>query len=81
MCYYLVMSQAYRVVFACPKGGHYINFQRKCSKALHSEIEAMEMFGNEQLSCSDPKCTWQGKASKTKLLRIVPFDWVFSPAT
>ncbi len=64
-----------------PKGGHYINFQRKCSKALHSEIEAMEMFGNEQLSCSDPKCSWQGKASKTKLLRIVPFDWVFSPAT
>jgi hypothetical protein len=25
------MSKAYRIVFECPKGGHDINFQRKCS--------------------------------------------------
>jgi len=72
------MSQAYRIVFACPKGGHNINFQRKHSNLSLSEVEAMKLFGGESLSCESPKCGWRGKASKTKLLRIVPFDWIFS---
>jgi hypothetical protein len=75
------MSNAYRIVFECPKGGHDINFQRKCSVASLSDIEAMEMFGDEQISCTDPNCGWHGKASKTKLLRILPFYWVLSPTT
>jgi hypothetical protein len=75
------MSQAYRVVFECPKGRHYINLQRKSAKASLSEIEAMEMFGNEEISCADPSCGWHGKASKTKLLRILPFNWILSHAT
>jgi hypothetical protein len=68
------------MVFACPKGGHYINLQRKCSQAL-SENEVMKVFGNEEISCGDPNCGWHGKASKTKLLRILPFDWIFSPVS
>ncbi len=39
------------------------------------------MFGNVEIACVDPNCGWHGKASKTKLLRILPFDWIFSPAT
>jgi hypothetical protein len=72
------MSQAYRIVFACPKGGHNINLQRKHSNLALSEIDAMKSFGGENLSCESPKCGWRGKASQTKLLRIVPFDWIFS---
>ena len=75
------MSKAYRIVFECPKGGHDINFQRKCSAASLSDDQAMKMFGNEQLSCTDPNCGWHGKASKTRLLRIMPFYWVLSPTT
>jgi len=75
------MSQAYRVVFACPKGGHNINLQRKCSKVSLSEAEAKEIFKNEQISCTHPNCGWSGKAYKTKLIRILPFNWIFSPAT
>ena len=45
------------------------------------DIEAMEIFGDEQISCNDPNCGWHGKASKTKLLRILQFYWLFSPTT
>ena len=38
------------------------------------EIEAMEMFETRNL-CINPNCGWHGKASKTKLLRILPFNW------
>jgi predicted RNA-binding Zn-ribbon protein involved in translation (DUF1610 family) len=75
------MSQAYQVVFECPKGGHYINLQRKCSRASLSEDEAIQLFGNEELACQSPKCGWRGKVSKTKLLRILPFNWILSPAS
>jgi hypothetical protein len=75
------MSQAYRMVFECPKGTHNINLQKKCTKPSLSETEAMEMFGDEEISCVNPNCGWHGKASKTKLLRILPFNWIFSPAT
>jgi hypothetical protein len=74
------MSKAYRIVFACPKDGHNINLQRKCSKPALSEIDAMKIFGDEEVSCENPRCGWHGKASKTRLLRILPFDWIFSPA-
>lgn len=39
----------------------------------------MKMFGNEELECTNPNCGWHGKASKTKLLRILPFNWILSP--
>jgi hypothetical protein len=73
------MNKAYRVVFACPKGGHNINLQRKCSKPSLSEVEAMEMFGDEKIACESPNCGWNGKVSKMRLLRILPFNWIFSP--
>jgi hypothetical protein len=75
------MSKAYRVVFECPKDGHNINFQRKCSKASLSDDEAMELFGDEKISCTNPSCGWSGKANKARLLRVLPFYWVFLPAT
>jgi hypothetical protein len=76
----LIMSLAYRVVFECPKGHHNINIERECRVTPLSENEAMELFGNEEISCVNPACGWHGKASETKLLRILPFNWVFSPA-
>ena len=72
------MNKAYRVVFACPKGGHNINLERKCVMPSLSETDAMKIFGNDDICCESPKCGWRGKASKTKILRIVPFDWIFS---
>jgi hypothetical protein len=75
------MAKAYRVVFECPKSRHNINLERKCSNPSLSETEAMEMFGDEEISCTNPNCGWHGKASTTKLLRILPFNWVLSPAT
>ncbi len=75
------MNKAYRVVFQCPKDGNNINFQKKCSKSSLSDDEAMELFGNEQISCTNPSCGWRGKASKARLLRVLPFNWIFSPAT
>jgi hypothetical protein len=74
------MSLAYRIVFECPNGRHNINLQMKCRSRSLSETEAMEMFGDEDLSCTSPNCGWHGKASKTRLLRILPFNWVLSPA-
>ena len=75
------MSKAYRVVFECPKSRHNINLQRKCANASLSETEAMQMFGDEEISCTNPNCGWHGKASATKLLRILPFNWILSAAT
>jgi predicted RNA-binding Zn-ribbon protein involved in translation (DUF1610 family) len=75
------MSQAYQVVFECPKGGHLINLLRKCARASLSKEEALKLFGNEPISCQSPKCGWRGKVSKTKVLRILPFNWILSPAS
>jgi hypothetical protein len=74
------MSNAYRFVFECPKG-HNINLQKKCGNLSLSESDAMKLFGDEDLSCSDAGCSWRGKASKAKLVRILPFNWILSPAT
>ena len=74
------MNKAYRFVFVCPKGGHDISLERKCARASLSEVEAMELFVGEKISCASPQCGWRGKASKAKLRRILPFNWIFSPA-
>jgi len=34
-----------------------------------------------QGTCTHSNCGWSGKACNTKLLRILPFNWVFSPTT
>lgn len=68
------------MTFECPKDHHNINLQKKCTQAILSETEAMKMFGNEELACTNPSCGWHGKASKTRLLRILPFNWILSPA-
>ena len=39
------------------------------------------MFAREEISCNEPGCGWHGKASRMKLRQIVPFDWIYSPAT
>src|ERR1700733_4530379 len=69
-----IMSLASRIVFEGPHGRHNINLQMKCRSRSLSETEAMEMFGDEDLSCTSPNCGWHGKASKTRLLRILPFN-------
>jgi hypothetical protein len=74
------MSQAYRIVFECPKSHHNINLQRKVSKSSLSDDEAIQMFGEEEISCVNEKCGWRGKASAAKVLRILPFNWLFKPA-
>jgi hypothetical protein len=75
------MSLAYRIVFECPSDHHNINLQKKCTTVSLTGNEAMTFFGDEELSCPNPRCGWHGKASKAKLLRILPFNWVLSPAT
>ena len=75
------MSKAYRIVFACPKDGHNINLQRKYSKVALSENEAMKVFAKEEIACENPRCGWHGTVSMARLLRILPFDWIFSPVT
>ena len=75
------MSLAYRFVFECPLSHHNINLERKCNNRSLSEDEAMKMFGDESISCANPSCGWRGKASGTKLLRILPFNWILSRAT
>lgn len=72
------VSLAYRIVFECPNG-HNINLQKKYNNASLSEDEVMKMFGDERLACTNPNCGWHGKASRTKLLRIMPFNWILSP--
>jgi hypothetical protein len=72
------MIKAYRVVFHCPKG-HSINLQRKCSKSSLSTSEAMELFGNQQISCEHARCGWRGKASAAKVIQVLAFNWVLSP--
>jgi hypothetical protein len=72
------MNKAYRFVLECPKG-HSMHFERKCARESLSQSEAMEIFGNVELSCERLKCGWHGKASKARLLRILPFNWVLSP--
>jgi hypothetical protein len=73
------MSLAYRLIFECPKGHHNINLQKKCTNAALSEAEAMKLFGDEKLACTNINCGWRGKASKTKLLRILRFNWILAP--
>jgi hypothetical protein len=66
------------MIFECPKGHHNINLERKTNASL-SEAEAMKVFGKERLACTTPNCGWHGKASKAKLLRMLPFNWILSP--
>ncbi len=73
------MNKAYQVVFECPKGGHKVSLQRKSSKTSLSEVEARKMFEGEEISCGH--CSWHGKVSKMRLRQIVPFNWIYSPAT
>ncbi len=73
------MSKAYQVVFECPKGGHKVSLQRKSPKTSLSEVEAKKMFEGEEISCGH--CGWHGKVSKMRLRQIVPFNWIYSPAT
>jgi len=72
------MNNAYRFVFECPSG-HSLHFERKWDRKSLSQSEAMEIFGDVELSCQRPKCGWHGKASAAKFLRILPFNWVLSP--
>jgi hypothetical protein len=74
------VSNTYRFVLECPNG-HYINLQRKCTKEALSETEALEMFGEVEVFCEKLKCGWHGKASKARLLRILPFNWILSPVS
>jgi hypothetical protein len=76
-----IMSLAYRMVFECPKDRKNINLEKKCRNTSLSEDEAMKMFGDEKIACTNPSCGWHGKASRTRLLRILPFNWVLAPAT
>jgi len=73
------MSNAYQVVFECPKGGHKVSLQRKSPMPSLSEVEAREIFEGEEISCA--RCGWRGKVSKMRLRQIVPFTWIYSPAT
>ena len=41
--------------------------------------EAKKMFEGEEISCDH--CGWHGKVSKMRLRQIVPFNWIYSPAT
>jgi hypothetical protein len=75
------MSKAYSVVFECPRGSHTIKLQRKSTKSSLSEAEALKMFGEEVISCDSANCGWRGKVRKMRLLQILPFDWVLSPAS
>ena len=61
------MSKAYRVVFECPKGGHNINLQRKCTKPSLSEIEAMEMFENAGHHLHQSSLRLAGKSIEDKI--------------
>jgi DNA-directed RNA polymerase subunit RPC12/RpoP len=74
----IAMSNAYQVVFECRKCHQRIGVPRKSSKASLSEEEARKMFAGEEIQC--PECRWRGKASRIKLLRIVPFNWICSSA-
>jgi hypothetical protein len=69
---------AYSVVFECPKGGHNINLQRKLSKTSLSVSEAMTIFGKLEISCPNETCGWHGKASRTKVIQITPFNWILA---
>jgi hypothetical protein len=71
------MNNAYRFVLQCPNG-HDLSIQRKCDKDLLSDSEAMEMFGDEIVSCPKAHCSWQGKVLKARLLHISPFNWIVS---
>ena len=60
------MSKAYRVEFLCPKSGHTIRVQRRCSKSSLSETEAMEICGKEEISCTHASCGWRGTSLQRK---------------
>ncbi len=75
------MSKAYQLVFECPKGGHNVSLQRKSPKTSLSEVEAKRMLEDKEIFCDHPHCGWHGKASKMRLRQIVPFNWIYSPAT
>ena len=74
------MSLAYRIVFECPNG-HQINLQKVCPNVSLTEDEAMTLFGAEDLSCAKADCGWHGKASKARILRLLPFNWILAPAS
>jgi hypothetical protein len=72
------MSNAYQFVFECRKCHQRIGVPRRSSKAVVTEAEVRKMFAGEEIQC--PECRWRGKASKIRLLRVVPFNWICSSA-
>lgn len=72
------MSNAFQFVFECRKCHQKIGVPRKSCKSSVTEAEVRKMFAGEEVQC--PECRWRGKASRIKLLRIVPFNWICSPA-
>ena len=62
------MYKAYQVVLECPKCRGGISLQRKSAKVRDSE----------GISCA---CGWRGKAGRTRVRQIVPFNWIFSTAS
>ena len=77
-CILGIMSNAYQFEFECRKCHQRIGVPRKSSKASLSEPEVRKMFAGEEIQC--PECRWRGKASRIKLLRVVPFNWICSSA-
>jgi hypothetical protein len=75
------MSNAYQFIFECRKCRQNISVARKSSKPSLSEVESKKMFAGEEIRCDKADCGWHGKASRIRLLRVVPFQWIYSPAT
>ncbi len=75
------MSNAYQVLFECPKCHQNISIRRKSRVMSLSEAEARKVFAAEQLTCGGPSCGWHGAASKTRLVQIVPFHWIYNIAS
>lgn len=62
------MNNCYHLILECPKCHENISLQRKSPKLPPSE----------EITCL---CSWRGRAGKTKLRRVVPFNWIYSKAS
>jgi len=62
------MNNSYHLVLECPK----------CHGNISLKSKTATPPSREEIACA---CEWKGRAAQTRLLRALPFNWIYSKAS
>jgi len=62
------MNNSYHLLLECPK----------CRGNISVKSKTPTIPSADQIACA---CGWKGRATRTRLLRALPFNWIYSKAS